>query len=261
MFYDDSYDPINNITEINGVDGLLYTYMHFARNSIDVNYQLAYKNKTTVQVGSRIGQLARFASGYHHLHYQILKGDVYVNPLAVIAPHLDTKPPEIWGVHFVAWNDGSREFTAQGVDCIALQDRVDIVAEINDSHEELVSLGRSEPVWVYDLWWEVCSVGSNQCTLHTTHQFDEMPTMWGAMRFAANRYYANRHPWNSRSSYRNPPRANFVLLTNFDDPLNNFIGHWDTNDMQNGTYTVTVTAEDFAHHTTTHSERVCIDNS
>jgi hypothetical protein len=82
-------------------EGFIWQYHHIERDSIPEAIFAAYKNKTPISEGSRLGEVyfwsvVTFGERYHHIHLNVLdKNKSYLNPFEFLELLPDTKAPEI----------------------------------------------------------------------------------------------------------------------------------------------------------------------
>ena len=81
--------------------GFIWQYHHIDRDSIPASLFEAYKNKTPISAGTKLGEVyywsvVTFGERYHHIHLNILGKDrVYLNPFEFLELLSDTEAPEI----------------------------------------------------------------------------------------------------------------------------------------------------------------------
>ncbi len=81
--------------------GFIWQYHHIERESIPQSIFDAYKNKTPISVGTKLGEvyywsIVTFGERYHHLHLNILGKDrAYLNPFEFLELLSDNSAPEI----------------------------------------------------------------------------------------------------------------------------------------------------------------------
>lgn len=82
-------------------EGFVWKYHHVNRSSIPESIVTAFKKGVRVEAGTFIGRVVRwpvttYEELYHHLHLLIVAKDgQYINPLLLLDPLEDTKPPII----------------------------------------------------------------------------------------------------------------------------------------------------------------------
>ena len=88
----------DNYMSIRGRDGILYKYVHLQNGS----YAKDFKSGDRVAAGDPIAKIAQepYCGRFHHLHYEIIKDDNYLNPLASIRPNPDPNAPQIDAIGF-----------------------------------------------------------------------------------------------------------------------------------------------------------------
>jgi hypothetical protein len=81
-------------------DGYVWQYHHVDRDSIPQSIWDAFRNKTLISAGTKIGEVyywmvSTYGEVYHHVHLNVLaRGGAYRNPFNFLEPLNDTKAPE-----------------------------------------------------------------------------------------------------------------------------------------------------------------------
>jgi murein DD-endopeptidase MepM/ murein hydrolase activator NlpD len=84
--------------------GFIWQYHHVDRNSIPQEIWTAFRNKTRIEAGTKIGEVyywtvTTYGEVYHHVHLNILaRGGAYRNPFDFLQPLPDTAAPKFLDV-------------------------------------------------------------------------------------------------------------------------------------------------------------------
>jgi hypothetical protein len=264
---DDSTGTMYNFTSIDptlATNTAIYWYGHLQHGSYHVNYVNAFNNGTAVAAGDRIAKIVRWGTcAFHHMHYELIDGSNYVNPLADITPNPDTHPPDIEDIHFA--QDNSNPWVpfnpVAGSACTVVSGAADILVQAGDRDEAGASLGGPGELWIYNMRWRACPDSSPSCAWQTTRPFDTMPTSWYSVSNAATlAQFSNRTPWISNTSYCNAG-WDYAIVTNYVAGMPNVAGNWNTSAVADGSYSVSVELTDFAGNVTVRNRRACVQNS
>jgi hypothetical protein len=261
---DNNADKAQNGTTILGTDGTTYRYWHLQEKSYYKDYEIHYKNNTSVAAGDKIAKLTRFPSDFHHVHYDLEKSSSYLNPLADITPNPDPDLPDISAIGFADDNsDPWKQFKPVSFGgCTVVSGTTDIIAQIRDRDDAGSTTPGTATLWVYNIRWRACPDSSPACAWFTTHAFDNMPIWWGsAGNKYSSAYWSNRAPWDSDSDYSKATwlygiATNFIMLGTPD-----VAGDWDTTTVTDGSYSVSVEATDFAGNKRVYGTRACVQNT
>jgi hypothetical protein len=258
----DKTGTTDNGTTIQGTDGITYRYWHMAHGSYHANYVTHYNNGTAVAAGDRISKLYHWSCDYHHLHYDLISGTNYLDPLADITPNPDPDPPEIQAIGFAQDNSNPWVlFNSVGPGgCTVVSGAADIVAQIRDRDDAGSTLAGADTLWVHNVRWRACPDSTPACAWQTTHAFDDMPTAWDVHGNAStSAYFSNRAPWDSDSNYCAATWL-YGIVTNFSGGTPNVAGNWNTSAIPDGSYSVSVEATDFTGSVTVRNARACVQN-
>jgi hypothetical protein len=264
---DDVANTRYNFTSIDptlATNTAIYWYGHLQNGSYHVNYINAFNNGTPVAAGDRIAKIVRWnLCDFHHLHYELIDGSNYINPLADITPKPDTDSPEIEDILFA--QDNSNPWLpfspVAGSACTVVSGPADILVQARDFDEAGASLGGPGELWIYNMRWRACPDSSPSCAWQTTRPFDSMPTSWYAVNNAATlAQFSNRAPWISNSSYCNAG-WDYAIVTNYVSGMPNVAGNWNTTTIADGSYSVSVELTDLAGNVTVRNRRACVENS
>jgi len=253
-------DSTSYYTSIKGADGLTYRYGHLQRCSYDPDLVFKANNGQEVEAGSPIAQLVRwYVCDYHHLHYDILKNDRFVNPLAGITPHDDGEPAEIAGIFFArSGSDPWEEIRDRNLEgCLAVSGEVEIIAQVRDRD----SAGSNQTLWVRNILWRACPESDPDCAWTNTYSFDEIPIEWnttGNNRYTSA-YFSVRDPWVSIDDYCQQAWF-YAVVTNFVGGRPDGDGSWNTRTIFDGGYLLSLKAIDFGGNETTYTTKVCVNN-
>lgn len=263
---------------VTGADGTLYRYKHIHPSSMFDSLVSDSLNGVPVQPGEQIGRVARWGfCDFHHLHYELEHNGEYLNPLATITPNLDPDPPEITGLSFAEddkedhlLDDWIPLVTTNAEGCTVVRGKVDIVAKLLDRDDAGQSLPGAATLGVYRIGWRVCPADSPDCDWLDTYTFDRMDVGWGESNGLTWAYYSARSPWESDSDYCKETwlyavvtnhKSNVNATTGVQRLLPSREGTWDTTQIPNGRYIVSVHATDFAGNSSLpFSKEVCVDN-
>lgn len=132
-------------------DGFIWQYHHIARESIPEAIFKAYKEKTPIQSGTKIGEvyywgIVTFGERFHHIHLNVLgKNKEYLNPFEFLELLPDRAYPEIGDFHVI--KKGSQYTIAAEVRDLMLSD-----VFILPPNEIRVSVDGDKPftVWKFD---------------------------------------------------------------------------------------------------------------
>ena len=132
-------------------DGFIWQYHHIARESIPEAVFKAYKEKTPIQSGSKIGEvyywgIVTFGERFHHIHLNVLgKNKEYLNPFEFLELLPDKSAPEIVDFHVI--KKGAWYTIAAEVRDLMLSD-----VFVLPPHEIRVSIDGDNPftVWKFD---------------------------------------------------------------------------------------------------------------
>jgi hypothetical protein len=100
---DDAYWEIAILDEA----GFIWQYHHIDRDSIPEPIFYAYKNKTPISAGTKLGQvyywpIVTFGERFHHIHLNVLgKNKEYLNPFGFLELLPDSSAPEITRFYLV----------------------------------------------------------------------------------------------------------------------------------------------------------------
>lgn len=132
-------------------DGFIWQYHHIARESIPENIFKAYKDKTPIESGTKIGEvyfwgIVTFGERFHHIHLNVLgKNKEYLNPFEFLEILPDKSAPEIGGFHVI--KKGTQYTIAAEVRDLVLSD-----VFVLPPNEIRVSVDGDKPftVWKFD---------------------------------------------------------------------------------------------------------------
>ena len=132
-------------------DGFIWQYHHIERESIPEAIFKAYKEKTPIQSGTKIGEvyywgIVTFGERFHHIHLNVLgKNKEYLNPFEFLELLPDRASPEIGDFHVI--KKGSQYTIAAEVRDLMLSD-----VFILPPNEIRVSVDGDKPftVWKFD---------------------------------------------------------------------------------------------------------------
>jgi len=132
-------------------DGFVWQYHHIDRQSIPDGIFKAYKDKTPIDSGTKLGEvyywgIVTFGERFHHIHLNVLgKNKEYLNPFEFLELLPDESAPEIGDFHVV--KNGTRYTIAVEVRDLMLSD-----VFILPPNEVRVAIDGEKPftVWKFD---------------------------------------------------------------------------------------------------------------
>ncbi len=256
-----------NYSSIRDTNGVIYRYGHLEYNSYDPAYVINKNQGNVVSEGSPVAKLFRWNEcDYHHLHYEMYEmknGGNFLNPLVGITPHQDLDSPKI-GIFF-AENNSDPWVPLQDVGpsgCTVVYGEVDIIAKILDRDRAGSDLPGTKTLWVHNVRWRACPESNPNCQWNNTYSFDKIPELWveGNNEYASA-YFSVRDPWVSNSDYCQETWL-YAVVSNFQGGMPDQTGCWDTRNIPDGKYLVSVEAADFTNNPPrVLTVTVCVDNS
>jgi hypothetical protein len=233
-------------------DGDVYKYWHLDFNSIQQAVRDAESNGTTLPANSQIAQLVTWNScNYHHLHYEISDSIGIMDPAFTVTPRNDTTAPVILDIFFTV-NATNNEFLINTVGDRILTGDVDVIAHAYDTQLGAARTG------VMEMSYRVNDATNGALVKdETTIRFQDIQANTNATIV-----YRDSAPFDSSSNYCTTEDYYYVL-TNVDGNgaiISDAAGLWDTTTLANGTYEVTVTAEDASMNSVILTEQVEISN-
>jgi hypothetical protein len=254
-----------NYSSIRDTNGVIYRYGHLEYNSYDPAYLINKNQGTVVNEGSAIAKLFRWNEcDYHHLHYEMKNGSNFLNPLAGITPHQDLDSPQIAAIFFAKNNSGPwvplRDVGSSG--CTLVNGEVDIIAKILDRDRAGSNHPGTKTVWVHNVRWRACPESNPNCPWNDTYPMDNIPESWmeGNNEYTSA-YFSVNDPWVSDSDYCQETWL-YAVVTNFKGGVPDQAGCWDTKNIPDGRYLVSVEASDFTNNPpSVLTVTVCVDNS
>jgi hypothetical protein len=247
-----------NYVAIRDANGVVYRYVHLEYDTYESSIVLG----NNIPAGTPIAKLFKWDEcDYHHLHYEIEEGGLYINPLAGITPHVDSEPPQVGSISFARddnagnsdpW-DQLAEVDPKG--CTVVRGKVDIIARIHDRDSAGSNHPGTRTLWVRNVRWRACPESNPNCSWNDTCSFDTMPTEWHDTKnnAATLAYFSVTDPWQSSSDYCQRTDL-YAIVTNSKSDANGMpkpdqAGSWDTRTVPDGNYFVSVEAKDFAGNT------------
>jgi hypothetical protein len=233
-------------------DGDVYLYWHLDFNSIQQPVLDAWTNGTTLPVNSQVAQLVTWtACSYHHLHYEVADSTGSMDPAFTVSPRNDATTPVIVDIFFTE-NTTSTEFPVNASGDPVLTGDVDVIAHAYDTQLGAARTG------VMEMSYRVNDPSNGALVkADTPIRFQDIPADTNA-----GIIYRQSAPFESNSDYC-ATEDYYYVLTNVDGSgniISDASGLWDTTTLANGTYDVTVTAEDPTMNSVTLTEQVEIAN-
>ena len=223
----------------------------------------------TCQEGDLIGHVVPwFGTGqpvfFHHTHLcRIRSADQWYyaqfvqNPLAILSPNTDTMPPEFEDALGLDRFAFCRNNTSEYLDPDSLTGDVDIIAHINDQTGDTTAW----PEWNRLIPYKIEYRMHGPDTIPVT-RFMEFSGLLYSSQYAALTIYKNDATCNSRADFEF--RDFYFIITNTDGDslieVSDTAGCWQTEQYEDGTYWVVVTAYDIYGNATSDSMQVTLQN-
>jgi hypothetical protein len=247
----------------------VHTYEHLRNFPPDI--VAACGAQCPIPAGTRLAQVKVWPvqADYSHVHYEVLQASSgkLRNPVTWIEPMNDEVGPEIWRPEFfdddaqVCTEDPLvKSFEPMSEGCEAIKGDVDIVVRVADYHRAGRPAQIADALGPRAIRYRICGEEEPDCDDWVeAFDLDAMPTEWRSENDATScTITSTRDPAQSQSKVWKQNRF-FLVPTNFaaaDEP--DPAGAWKTD--EDGFYSITIEATDFAGNTTSRTDPVCVDN-
>lgn len=276
---DNASDPTylyNGVTIFNTGTGCTYRYWHLDHNTITNDVRNAFTNSTIFPANTRISQIVDWKASngnFHHLHFDIISGGNFINPISAttcggaLTPETDATSPEVHEI-LICRNNTNTFLTKPGTGCWIVDGDLDIIARASDRDPPLPAITWQANIGVYRIEYsikELQGTGTHNVPATELYRFDTFSTA-GSGSTESGIIFKNVSPANSQSNYASiGGERSYYIVTNVDagGNLSEANGFWNTDGggFPDGLYQITVKAYDFVGNQHTKSEIVFVKNN
>ena len=249
---------------------LVHTYGHIRNVPPDI--ESACQAGCPIGPGTKIAQVDPWpVPDYSHLHYGV-RNDVqgtFNNPLRWLTPVEDNEPPKVWPPRFYKNEPDACEASRRlekawlmlSGGCEKVVGDVDIVVRVDDHYRAGHDPQIADALGPRLVRYRICGEHEPDCDdWIATHDFESMPKTWKREQDTTSCIlHSALEPVRSRSLVFQENQF-YIVVTNFDESGSpSAEAAWKTS--EDGFYSITIEATDFAGNSTRRTDPICVNNA